>query len=77
MSGQGKFRHTVKKVALMSTISSYFIGSVVGGVLLGYWLDARFDTDPWLLLIGFFVGLSGAIFGITQVIRHFLGDNSS
>ena len=32
-------------------------GSVGGGTLLGWWLDKRLGTGPWLLV-------SGALFGI-------------
>ena len=32
-------------------------GAVAGGSLLGWWLDKKFHTSPWLLV-------TGALFGI-------------
>ena len=31
---------------------------------LGQWLDRRFGTEPWLLLIGVFVGAGGGFYSI-------------
>ena len=33
----------------------------------GWWLDRRFDTSPWLLLAGCFVGIVG---GLYRLIRR-------
>jgi len=33
-------------------------------VYLGQWLDRRFGTEPWLLLIGVFVGAGGGFYSI-------------
>lgn len=34
--------------------------------LLGWWLDERFHTAPWLVLIGFFLGLAA---GFTYLFK--------
>jgi hypothetical protein len=44
-------------------IGWYFAVCVVGGVLVGRWLDDRFNTDPAFALIGTFVGLAAALWG--------------
>ena len=31
---------------------------------LGYWLDGRFGTGPWLLLLGVFVGAGAAFYSM-------------
>jgi ATP synthase protein I len=31
---------------------------------LGQWLDRRFGTEPWLLLVGVFVGAGGGFYSI-------------
>jgi len=33
-------------------------------VYLGQWLDRRLGTEPWLLLIGVFVGAGGGFYSI-------------
>ncbi|OYX41872.1 hypothetical protein B7Y94_04440 [Candidatus Saccharibacteria bacterium 32-49-12] len=30
----------------------------VGGMLLGLWLDSRYETSPWLLIGGIVIGVS-------------------
>ncbi len=44
-------------------IGWYFAVCVVGGVLLGRWLDGRFDSGPLFALIGTFLGLAMALYG--------------
>lgn len=77
MSEPSRLRSVVKAVALMTTISSYFIGSIVIGVFVGNWLDGYFNTEGWLLILGFFLGLGTASMGIYYAIRQFLGGNQS
>jgi len=36
------------------------LSMVIGGLgYAGYWLDEKFGSDPWLLLTGVFLGISG------------------
>lgn len=44
-------------------IGWYFAVCVVGGVLIGRWLDGRLDTSPLLSAIGSFAGLGMALYG--------------
>ena len=44
-------------------IGWYFAVCVVGGVLVGRWLDGHFDTTPLFGLIGTLVGLAAALYG--------------
>lgn len=48
------------KVGLALSAGTAVVGSVVGGTLLGYFLDGRFGTAPWLLVVGVIVGTIGA-----------------
>lgn len=40
--------------------------AVLGG--LGYWLDARFGTRPWLLVTGVIVGAIGGFVAIVRAV---------
>ena len=72
-----KFRKIAKAIALYSTITSYFVGSILIGIFAGRWLDNYFQTDSIFLILGFFIGLITAIMGIYYAIKQFLGDDSS
>lgn len=38
--------------------------------LLGYWLDGRFGTRPWLLLAGVLVGFGGGAISLFKKFSH-------
>lgn len=46
-----------KAVTVGSSIATSLAGLVVGGFFLGRYLDARWDTQPWLTLSLMLVGL--------------------
>ena len=39
------------------------VGPLAGFILLAVWLRQRFDLGVWILIVGIFLGLSGAIDG--------------
>jgi len=51
----------------------FFIGgSILGGVWLGLWLDSRFDTEPILVIVGLFLGLIVAFYGVYEMLLPLL-----
>lgn len=46
-------------------------GLVVILTLLGYWLDTRWQTSPWLLLTGATLGCIGGFYQLWQLARRF------
>ena len=51
------------RLEIIRTVGKYldlgftFVAAIGGGALLGYWLDARWATQPWLLLTGSLLGI--------------------
>ncbi len=41
-----------------------FAGSIVLFLFVGQWLDSRLGTEPWLLLIGVFVGAAAGFYAL-------------
>ena len=35
---------------------------------VGYWLDSRFDTDPWLLLVGSLLGIAVGFYTFLRTV---------
>lgn len=35
-------------------------------ILLGWWIDGRFGTEPWGLLVGAFIGVVGGMFNLIR-----------
>ncbi len=42
--------------------------TVVGGLLLGSWLDKRLGTDPWLTITGIIVGSIGGFYNLFRIV---------
>jgi F0F1-type ATP synthase assembly protein I len=49
-------------------IGWYIAGCIVLGVLAGLWLDDKFDTTPWLTLVGLGAGLGAVFLGIYHML---------
>ena len=49
-------------------IGFYIGGSIVLGVFLGLWLDGKLHTRPLLAIVGLFLGLINAIYGVYRLL---------
>lgn len=61
-----------KTVGNYSTVGLEFALSVIVGLLIGQWLDEKFDTGGWLTALWFFFGL---VAGIRAVYRALVRAN--
>lgn len=43
--------------------------AILIGVGLGYWADSKWDTGPWLMLLGFAFGLTAAMKDFMKAVR--------
>ncbi len=51
----------------------FFIStSIIGGVMVGLWLDSKFNTEPLLVLVGLLLGLIVSIFGVYEMLLPLL-----
>jgi F0F1-type ATP synthase assembly protein I len=41
--------------------------TVVGGLLLGQWLDKKWDISPWMTLVGMVVGGVGGFYNLIRI----------
>jgi F0F1-type ATP synthase assembly protein I len=41
-------------------------GATAGLALLGYWIDGKFGTAPWGIVIGVVVGLAGGMYNLVK-----------
>jgi len=51
------------------TLGTEIAVSAGGPILIGYWLDRKFDTLPWITLAGVFTGIVLFFFVIFRVVR--------
>ncbi len=65
-------------VALRLSGVGFFIGgSILLGVLAGFWLDSKLNTSPVLVLAGLFLGLIVAFYGVYQMVLPLMGNKQN
>ncbi|MEE9400077.1 MAG: AtpZ/AtpI family protein [Dehalococcoidales bacterium] len=56
----------------------FFIGgSILLGVVAGLWLDNRLNTSPILVIVGLFLGIVVAFYGVYQMILPIIGNKGN
>lgn len=53
-----------KVMGQASAVGLTFVVSIIIGLALGWWLDKRLDTAPWLLLAGLLLGIAAGFFNL-------------
>ena len=51
----------IRQAAVLSAIPGFLVVPPVVGVLVGRWLDQRFHTAPWLLLVLVILGFASGV----------------
>jgi len=59
-------------IVIFGNVSSWIIGPIILALIIGKYLDKKYDSDPW-----FFLGLTGvaffiSIFGIVKILKKYL-----
>ena len=60
----------IRVYGLLSSIPGFLVVPPVVGALAGQWLDKRFHTDPWLVLVFLFLGFGAAVRLIMRTLRR-------
>jgi F0F1-type ATP synthase assembly protein I len=60
-----------ESVGQYAGIGFQFAAAILLFTFVGYWLDGKLGTSPWLLILGMFVGAAG---GFYSIYRKLMGD---
>ena len=60
----------IRVYGLLSSIPGFLVVPPVVGALVGSWLDKRFHTEPWLVLVFLFLGFGAAVRLIVRTLRR-------
>ncbi len=60
---------TYRQVGPYMGLGTELAASVIGMVLLGYFLDEHFKTSPWLLLTGAAAGMTGGFYNFIREVQ--------
>lgn len=58
-----------RKLALAASVSTNLAAPIIGGIVLGYFLDSWLRTKPWLLLLGTLLGTTGAFWALFRLVN--------
>jgi len=58
------------KLALTLIVLTLFSSNILGGILVGYFLDRWLNTGPWMVITGIVLGLTSAIIGMVRVLNR-------
>jgi len=68
-----KAKEASSQAALALELPFSFVGAVMVGGLIGYFLDGWLHTSPWLMIVFGCLGFAG---GILEIVRRFGPKNS-
>lgn len=61
-----------RTVGELGTLGLSFVMALAIGTAAGLWVDNRFATSPWGLLVGFGVGFAAAILNVVRITSRAL-----
>lgn len=70
----GKINLPFAKIAKYLAIGLEIPSTIIGALVLGYLIDLYFGTSPWFTVVSSVLGFVGAVFRLTQYLKHFAGD---
>jgi F0F1-type ATP synthase assembly protein I len=65
-----------RTVGELGTLGLSFVMAIVLGTAAGWWVDRRFNSDPWGILVGFVLGFAAAILNVVRITRRAFGSQS-
>jgi len=71
--GSSRFANAIRSAAPLLNAGIQMAFAIVIFLFLGRWLDGRWNTTPWLMLVGGFLGAGG---GLYSFIKTALAINS-
>lgn len=62
-------RRDIKQIGLYAAIPGLLLAGPLIGYVIGWWLDGKFGTAPYLSALGVLMGIAAAGLEIFQIIR--------
>ncbi len=58
-----------QKLALAASVSTNLAAPIIGGLLLGYFLDRWLHTSPWMFLVLTILGTVGGFLALIRTVN--------
>ncbi len=67
----------LRKIAILTTVPAMMLAAPLIGYGIGWWLDTKFGTDPYLSLVGILLGLGSAGVETYRLIKKASSDDTT
>ena len=54
----------------LTAVAFEFTGAIVAGVVVGWFVDDHFETEPWLLIVGTLFGTAAGFTRMVRILKH-------
>ncbi len=58
----------------LTGVGFYIAACILLGTFVGLWLDGKLNTKPLFMIVGLFIGLVIAVYGVYQMIRPLMNN---
>lgn len=65
----------VKNLTYISQVAFIMLTPILLGIVGGNFLDEKFGTGPWLLIVGIFLGISSAFLNLFKFVTKIANEN--
>lgn len=72
----GKNNLPFAKIAKYLAIGLEIPSTIIGALVLGYFIDRQLGTSPWFTVVSAVLGFVGAVYRLTQYLKYFAGDGN-
>lgn len=59
----------LKQIGLLTAVPAIMLAAPLIGFGVGWWLDGKLDTEPYLMVVGAFMGVASAGIEIYRLIK--------
>jgi len=59
----------------LSSLAFTFPVSIAAGAFMGYWLDGKLGTFPWLSILFLFLGIAAGFLSLLRAVKAFDREN--
>lgn len=68
-------KKTIRNLGYLSTVGMTMAICIFLGAFIGHYLDTKFKTDPWLLLVFLVLGIIAAFKNLITMVRKTRNDD--
>jgi ATP synthase protein I len=66
----------LRRAGLYLGVAFELPGTILAGLVIGYFLDRYFDTSPWLLILFTLLAFTGAFVRLVRLVKYFSGERN-